>query len=93
MVTTVVCVYSRSQVGGTPDHVLSSLQNRSLQPFRRYPARHLKVQRVPNRKSNPVHVPVGGSAFSTTYIGHLITRFKMKNSHVEITKLVVGDHS
>ena len=83
----------RSHVVGPGDHVLSILQTRSLQPFRRYPVRHLKVQRVLYKRSNPVHIPQGGSALDTQSTGHLIARFKMNKSHVKITKIAVGDHS
>ena len=61
----------RSHVVGPGDHVLSILQTRSLQPFRRYPARQLKVQRVLYKRSNPVHIPQGGSALDTQSTGHL----------------------
>ena len=62
-----------SQIVGFPDQDLSSWQARSLQPLKRYPALHVKVQRVPYVREGEVQTPVGGSASATYRTGHLMT--------------------
>ena len=57
-----------------PDQVLSSRQTRSLDPSNPYRGLHVKVQRVLYVRSIDVQTPVGGSAFGTKRIGHLIAR-------------------
>ena len=67
-------VYIRSQIVRLPDQDLSSWQTRSLEPFKRYPVRHVKVQRVVYPSDGRLHSPEGGSAFATTKKGQRISR-------------------